>query len=70
VSTPVTYTKLGSTAVRAVNGGGFVPDESDIVFDKGVRRIDGWVLCHLKFVLEVVNKDEDGMSNALASHYN
>ena len=49
--------EMGSTTVRTVNGGGFVPDEGDIVFDEGVRRIKGWVgLCHSRFVLEVVTK--------------
>ena len=42
--------KLGSqAAVRTVTRGRFMPDEGEIVSDMGVRRIDGWVLCHLRF---------------------
>lgn len=47
--------------METVNGDGFVPDEGDILFDKGVRRIDGRVvLCHLRFVSEVVAKMKVG----------
>lgn len=45
---------------KTVTGVGFMPDEGDIVFEKRVRRIDGWILCHLRFVLEVTGKGEGG----------
>lgn len=57
--------------METVNGDGLMPDEGDIVFNKGVRRIDGRVvLCHLRFVSEVVAKMKvgGGMSNALVAH--
>ena len=33
--------KMGSTTVKPKTGGGFVPDEGDVVFDKRVGRVDG-----------------------------
>lgn len=68
MSIPATYTKEGSTTVETIDGDGFVPDEGDIVSNKGVRRIDGRVvLRHLRFVSGVVAKMKvgGGMSSAL-----
>ena len=60
VSTPVTYAKQGLTLGRMDVGNGLIPDEGEIVSHEGVRRVDGWVLCHLRFVLVVVRKDKSG----------
>jgi len=52
-----------------VNGSGngdwgrFVPDESEVVPDPGVGRVDGeilWISCHLSFTLVVVDGGESG----------
>ena len=37
-----------------------MPDKGKIVFDEGVGRIDGWALCHFRFALVVVSRDEGG----------
>lgn len=60
VSTPATCAEQGSAMDRTAIGGGFIPDEGEIVFHKGVRRVDGWALLHLRFVLVVVGRGESG----------
>jgi hypothetical protein len=55
-STPVAYRDSLLNPEKSNVWEKFVPDEGDIVSDKGVRSIDGWVLLH--FVL--VGKDGGG----------
>ena len=59
MSTPATCGNLGLTAVETVIRGGFVPDESEVVFDEGVGCVDGQmlqILCHSSFTLVAIDR--------------
>ena len=63
MSTPATCGDMRLTVVEMVTGGRFVPDESEVVFDEGVGRVDGQtlrILCHLSFTLVVVGRGGGG----------
>lgn len=42
-----------SMIVRAVGCSRLIPDEGEIFPYEGVGHVDGWILGHLRFVLEV-----------------
>lgn len=52
--------EMGVNHINNGNRGGFMPDEGEIISNKRVGGVDRWVLCHLRFALVVVGKDEGG----------
>lgn len=60
MSTPATYENGGSTGAKTVTGGRLMPDEGEIVSDKGLRRVNGGILFHLGFALVVKEEGERG----------